>query len=37
MEKESTPKNEVRVAMKARIAFYLRYVYNTLEKDKEKH
>ena len=37
MEKESPPKNEVRVTMKARVASYLRYVYNTLEKEGEKH
>ena len=37
MEKESPPKNEVRVTMKTRVASYLRYVYHTLEKDEEKH
>jgi len=34
MEKESPPKNEVRVTMKTRVASYLRYVYYTLEKDE---
>ena len=37
MEKESPPKNEVRVTMKTRVVSYLRSVYNTLEKYEEKH
>ena len=37
MEKESPPKNEVRVTMKTRVASYLKSVYNKLEKDEEKH
>ena len=37
MEKESPSKNEVRVTMKTRVASSLRYVYNTLGKDEEKH
>ena len=37
MEKESPPKDEVRVTMKTRVASYLRSVYNTLEKYEEKY